>query len=82
MLLGYDPAVSRDRVQTTTASGVEFAPRVVVDSIEAIGKIRRTFPLICHTLPPSATVDGLLGLDFVRESRLVIDFRGGTIALE
>jgi len=82
ILIGYDPAASRDRVQVTTASGVEFAPRILVASLEAIGRMRRDFRLLCHTLPPSATVDGLLGLDFLRGSRLVVDFRTGTIELD
>jgi hypothetical protein len=76
------PAISRDRVQVTTASGVEYAPRIRIESLEAIGEVRRDFPLLCHTLPPSAKVDGLLGLDFLRGKRLVIDFRTGTIELD
>ncbi len=82
VLLGYDPAASRDRVQVTTGSGVEFAPRILVESIEAIGKLRRDFPLLCHTLPQSATLDGLLGLDFLRGNRLVVDFQTGTVELD
>ena len=38
-------------------------------------------PLVCHTLPASAAVDGLLGLDFMRGKRLIIDFRTGIIDL-
>ena len=30
----------------------------------------QSFSLICHTLPPSVSVDGLLGLDFLRGQRL------------
>ena len=33
------------------------------------------------TLPPSAGVDGLLGLDFMRGLGLSIDFRQGLVAL-
>ena len=40
-----------------------------------------SFFLICHTLPASVSVDGLLGLDFLRGQRLTIDFRAGRIAL-
>jgi hypothetical protein len=36
---------------------------------------------IAHTLPPTAPVDGLLGLDFVRSQQLTIDFRAGQIEL-
>ncbi len=35
----------------------------------------------CHTLPPSAGVDGLLGLDFFRGERLTVDFRTGRLIL-
>ena len=79
--IGYDPAVAPERVQVTTGSGVEFVPRLAVDRIEALGKVRTHFPLICHTLPPTALVDGVLGLDFLRGQRLTLDFRKGRITL-
>jgi len=81
VLLGYDPSVSATRRQTTTGSGVEFAPEISVDRIEAHGIERFGFPALCHTLPPSAGVDGLLGLDFLRGQRLALDFRTGIIVV-
>lgn len=81
LALGYDPALVLDRVQVTTGSGVEFAPRVMVSKIRALGQERSNFPVLGHTLPPSAGVDGLLGLDFMRGSELVIDFRQGRVHL-
>ena len=33
------------------------------------------------TLPPSAGVDGLLGLDFLRGQNLTIDFRAGQVTV-
>jgi predicted aspartyl protease len=80
--LGYDPALSPDRVQITTGSGVEFAARIRVERLKALGLERRDFSLLCHTLPPSAGVDGLLGLDFLRNQKLMIDFRVGRIQLQ
>ena len=77
--LGFDPGLAQERVQVTTGSGVEFAVRLPVSSISALGRNRRNFPVLGHTLPPSATVDGLLGLDFFRGSRLEIDFRKGFV---
>lgn len=79
--VGYDPALSPSRVQVTTGSGVEFAPRVVVSRLKALGQERTGFPVLGHTLPPSAGVDGLLGLDFIRGLTLSIDFRRGLIDL-
>lgn len=78
---GYDPSLVPDRVQVTTGSGVEYAPRVPVERIEVLGQKRRDFPVLAHTLPPSAQIDGLLGLDYMREQRLVIDFRQNTLSL-
>jgi predicted aspartyl protease len=79
--IGYDPALTAERVQVTTGSGVEFAPRVVLQRVSALGQERRSFPVLGHTLPPSASVDGLLGLDFFRGLNLAIDFRAGWVTL-
>jgi predicted aspartyl protease len=82
VLLGYDPSASPTRRQITTGSGVEFAPEIPIERIEALGMERLQFPVLCHTLPPSAGVDGLLGLDFLRGRRVVLDFRAGTITVD
>ncbi len=79
IVLGYDPASVQERVQITTASGLEFVPKVIVDQAETMGIRVMPFAILCHTLPPSSTVDGLLGLDFFRGRRLILDFRAGTI---
>jgi len=77
--IGYDPGAFPERMELTTGSGIEFAPMVVLEKIVAIGKERMTFPVLAHTLPPSAGVDGLLGLDFLRGEVLTVDFRIGEI---
>jgi predicted aspartyl protease len=82
VLLGYDPASTEERIQVTTGSGVEFAPRIVVKKIELLGRTLENFPILCHTLPPTATVDGLLGLDFFRGIRLVVDLRAGIVTFD
>jgi predicted aspartyl protease len=79
--VGYDPALVPDRIQVTTGSGVEFVPRVMLDKIVALGQERTGFPVLCHTLRPSAGVDGLLGLDFFRGQSVTIDFRNGRVTL-
>lgn len=79
--IGYDPALIPHRVQITTGSGIEFVPRVILDRINALGHERSGFPVLGHTLPPSAGVDGLLGLDFFRGLSLTIDFRVGQLTL-
>ncbi|MBI4667627.1 MAG: aspartyl protease family protein [Elusimicrobia bacterium] len=55
--LGYDPAISPERVQITTGSGVEFCPKINIQTLEAVGKRVAGFPILCHTLPPSIRGD-------------------------
>ncbi|MFN8493546.1 MAG: retropepsin-like aspartic protease [Caldilineaceae bacterium] len=80
--VGYDPALAPDRIQITTGSGVEFTPRLAVDKIFALGQEQVNFMVLGHTLPPSASVDGLLGLDFFRGHKLTIDFQIGQVDLD
>lgn len=81
VLLGYDPATAPERIQVTTGSGVEFCVRRSIERIEALGRTLAGFPLLCHTLPPSAHIDGLLGLDFFRGCYLGIDLRSGEVTV-
>jgi hypothetical protein len=80
--VGYDPAVTPERVEVTTGSGVEFIPRIQVTCLKALGHTRGPFSVLSHTLPPSAGIDGLLGLDFLRGQTLTIDFRLGHVDLQ
>ena len=81
VVLGYDPALVSERIQVTTGSSIEFVPHLTLSKIAALGQERTHFPVLCHTLPPSAGIDGLLGLDFVRGQTLTVDFRSGAIQL-
>ena len=81
-MLGYELADAEEQVQLTTASGVEVAPRIRIAGIKALGKRRRGLLVVCHTLPPRAKVDGVIGLDFLRGYRLVVDFRAGLVDLD
>src|SRR5262245_29823956 len=75
VFIGYDPGAIGSRIEVTTGSGVEFVPEICVGRVEALQHEHHDFLVLCHTLPPSATVDGVLGLDFMRGRRLSIDFR-------
>jgi hypothetical protein len=82
VFIGYDPAAIGPRVEVTTGSGVEFVPELPVRTVQALQQVRNDFPVLCHTLPPSATVDGVLGLDFMPGHRLIVDFRTASVSLE
>lgn len=80
-LAGYIPEASLEQIRIVTGSGAQLVPRLTLDRIEALGQTQTNLPVLGHTLPPSVTVDGLLGLDFLRGRRLTIDFRAGRITL-
>ena len=79
--IGYDPSLVSERIQVTTGSSVEYVPRLALSRLVALGQERQQFPILCHTLPASATIDGLLGLDFLRDQELNLDFRKGQLTL-
>src|SRR5262249_16622491 len=74
ILIGYDPDALPQTVHFTTGSGIESASRLPIDKIEVLGQERLSFSVIAHTLPPSAAIDGVLGLDFFRNHVLTLDF--------
>ena len=80
--LGYDPAALGEWAHITTGSGALSVPLLSVEKIEALGKAATNMRVLCHTLPSRAAIDGVLGLDFLRGERLVVDFRAGLLALE
>jgi predicted aspartyl protease len=81
LYLGFDPDKSPQHVQIMTGSAVEVVPVIVLTRLGALGQHRFGFPVIAHALPASSTLDGLLGLDFLRNQALTIDFRAGQITL-
>lgn len=80
--IGYDPNAAAGQARVTTGSGVVSVPRMIIEGIEALDRRRNDFPVLCHTLPLSAGVDGVRGLDFLRGHRLIIDFRAGLMILD
>jgi predicted aspartyl protease len=80
-LVGYDPPAVGHRMQITTGSGTAQAYRLPVAALGALGQNRTNFPVVAHDLPPTSSVDGVLGLDFLRGQILTIDFQKGEITL-
>jgi hypothetical protein len=79
--LGFDPGQPVRYAQLVTGSAVGTAPVFVVTRFSALGQHRFGFRIVGHTVPPAALADGLLGLDFLRDQTLTIDFRTGQITL-
>lgn len=81
VLVGYDPASIQQRTPITTGSGVEYCPKLTLESVEALGKRVSRLDALCHTLPPTSRVDGLLGLNFLRRFDVRLNFRRGYITM-
>ena len=68
-------------VPVIMGGGTVLVPLVTADALEALGQTQRDLAVQAHTLPTSLPIDGLMGLDFFRGYRLVVDFRTGRISL-
>jgi len=79
--IGYDPSQAVTQTTATTASGMVSAPIIRVLRLKALGQERTDLDIIGHSLPPTASSDGLLGLDFLRGLTLTLDFCNGEIEL-
>ncbi len=80
--VGINPL--RDNIGTVpviTANGIISAPLITLDRLEALGQIQTGLTVQATALPSELQIDGLLGLDFLRVYRLVVDFRTGQITL-
>ena len=80
--LGYKPAYSKRKVDITTASGTEKAPLISVKRVSVLGKELRDIKCVVHDLPETSRVDGLLGLSFLKNFKLYLDFQAGILELE
>lgn len=80
--LGYDLDKPEDEIYITTGSGLIFVPKITIERLTALGKKKDNFQVIAHDFPPTSTVDGVLGLDFLRGNVLTVDFVKGEIDLK
>lgn len=80
--LGFDPKNSPDKVLLTTGSGQEDVPRVTIPLVTALGKKAKNLEVVVMDLPKASHVDSLLGLNFLCNRKLVINFKKGIIDLK
>lgn len=81
-VLGIRPELSEERIETVTASGVEKVPLINIDSVRCLGKEVKNVKAIVHDLPAKSYVDGLLGLSFLRNFNVHINFKKGELIFE
>ncbi len=80
--IGYGSNDVERWVPMATVTRLERAGLVLVTSLRALGIERQNHPVLLHEIPPAVRLDGLLGLDFLRGSRICIDFRSGVLEVE
>ena len=79
--LGDDPDASTETVQVVTTDSISTRPVVRLNRLSALGKHRLGIPVVSQSFPQGAKIDGVLGLDFLRDGILSLDFRSGRMTL-
>jgi len=79
--LGLQPELSKEKTEMIIASGVEKVSIVTLELVRVGGKEGKNIKVIVHDLPPKSYVDGLLGLSFLRNFNLTLNFKDGIIEL-
>jgi predicted aspartyl protease len=79
--VGAIPAPGAGVLRMRTANGISFAQRVSLIRFAALGKEVLDYPVISITIQTDLQIDALIGLDFLRNHKLTIDFNHGTIEL-
>jgi len=76
------PELSREFTEVITASSVEKVPIVYLERVSVVGEVAQNVKAVVHDLPEKSYVDGLLGLSFLRNFKVTLDFKEGVLTLE
>ncbi len=79
--LGLQPEISKEKTEMITASGVEKVPIITLEKVNVAGKEVTNIKAIAHDLPPKSYVDGLLGLSFLKNFNINLNFKEGVLEI-
>jgi clan AA aspartic protease (TIGR02281 family) len=79
--LGLDPTASAIRKQVTTANGLVWMPQVEIEEFNALGQSVWSFRVLAHTIPLGSRVNGVLGMDFLRQFEFSLNFKQNVIEI-
>jgi clan AA aspartic protease (TIGR02281 family) len=79
LVIGIDPSKSTHRIEITTAGGIILAPIIKIPSFKCFGIEIKNMEVLCHNLPSQSPVEGLLGLNFLKKSKVIINFSDNII---
>ncbi|RMH72658.1 MAG: hypothetical protein D6675_04140 [Gemmatimonadetes bacterium] len=81
--LGHDPAKTDRRKEIVTSRGIRVVPVVTIERMNVLDKAVENIDVICHDVPQSSRVDGLIGLNFLRQfGHLYLNFERGILEIE
>lgn len=80
-IIGYDPAVVEEREEIVTANGIIEVPRLKIEKISVGDLEAENVDVIGHDIPEMVGIKGLLGLNFIKNFRTVIDFKKGFLEI-
>ncbi len=79
--VGCSPSKSNQWIKITAGGKEELAPKVIVPYFECLGFKLRNFGVVCYNLPESSTIDGLLGVSFLRRFEIRINYPQGYLII-
>ncbi|OGI64308.1 hypothetical protein A2642_02100 [Candidatus Nomurabacteria bacterium RIFCSPHIGHO2_01_FULL_39_10] len=82
LALGLAPELSSEKIEIVTASGTEVAPVVYIGLVRVGDKECFNVRAVVHDLPQKGYVDWLLGLSFLKNFNLNINFKEGVMILD
>jgi predicted aspartyl protease len=80
-ILDYDISSSKEHVRLITDSGFILAPKIEVKWIQSLGCKFDSFPVVAYTLPPEMYFKGILGMDFLKKAKTIINTFQGEIEI-
>ncbi|MCB4757316.1 MAG: retropepsin-like domain-containing protein [Elusimicrobia bacterium] len=79
--IGINPINSKRRVRVTTGSSIVFARILTVPSFRALGHELKNFDVVCYDIPSESSIEGLIGLNFLRHFNVHLNFLDKNIEL-
>lgn len=79
---GYSISTPRAHIRIASLTSVTNVPLYIIDGLSVFGHRAGRLAVLGHTLPVAAHVDGLLGVNFLRGHRLLLDFRDGVVRFD
>lgn len=72
--IGCDPAECQTKKPITTASGLEYVSFLKINTLQALGVECQELEVCSHSLPSTLPARGLLGLNFLRQCNIQLNF--------